>query len=301
MSFQKELENFEKWMYGYKGWSFSTIQKTIQKVKYLKRLGLDITKFRNMNLEEIQKTLINFFAEQRKRGKTRKTLNGYIKIINRYLQFLGLDYKVKYFPDYSEESISVPSDEEVRRILKVRWIHPDVDLRNRAMIHLVFATGIRLSELVNLNWNDLDLINKTIKIRSGKFEKTREIPVPPRVIKLLLEYKKVRLRTDPNAMFTSHKGRITESYVRKIFKEAGEKAGVPGFHIHAARHWRAIKWIDQGIDLDAVRVLLGHKHLKSTQIYIRKRPINKIFNQVIQKDKFFWTQKEIKEVDKNEK
>ena len=178
------MGEFEEWMYGEMGWSDTTITKTLQKLKYIKKLGLDVKKFNRMSEEKIRKELAKFFAQLRKEGKRRKTINGYIKVLNRYLQFLNLNYKIKYFPDYSEEQISVPTDEEAKKILTVRWMHIDTNLRNRAMIHLVFATGIRLSELVNLNWQDLDTMRRRIKIRAGKFEKDREIPVPTKVIKL---------------------------------------------------------------------------------------------------------------------
>ncbi len=295
-----DFEDFEMWMYGAMGWSHTTIQKTIQKLRFLERQGLNLKKWKRLKEETIQRELTIFFAKMRKQGKTKKTLNGYVKVLNRYLRYLGKDYKIKYFKDYSEEAISVPTDEEVRRILAVRWTHPDVNARNRAMIHLVFATGIRLSELVNLNWQDLDLMRGRLKIRGGKNEKDRTVPVPKKVLKLLEEYRKIRIPSDQNAMFTTYTGRITEGHVRNIFKKAGEKAGVKGFHIHAARHWRAIKWIDEGIDLDAVRVLLGHKNISSTQIYVRKRPLKKIFDQVRRKDKTFGGYKEEDEDKKKE-
>ena len=281
------MEEFEEWMYGEMGWSDTTIKKTLQKLRYIKKIGLNVERFDKMSEEKIRKELTKFFANLRKNGIRRKTINGYIKVINRYINYLNLNYKIKYFPDYSEEQISVPTDEEARRILAIRWMHIDTDSRNRAMIHLVFATGIRLSELVNLNWQDLDTMRRRLKIRAGKFEKDREIPIPAKVMKLLQQYRNVRTPSDQNAMFTTPSGRITEAQVRKIFKEAGKKAGVPGFHIHAARHWRAIKWINEGIDLDAVRILLGHKSIKSTQIYLRKRPTEEIYKQVEKKDTTF--------------
>ena len=162
------------------------------------------------------------------------------------------------------------------------------------MLHLTFATGIRLGELISLNWADLDADKLILTVRTIKRGGVRYLPIPPKVLDLLLRYKKVRILSDPNAMFTTPSGRISHAYARKIFKDSGIKAGVRGFHAHAARHWRAVKWLEEGLSLETIRRLLGHSSLKATQIYLRARPIHNVMEEVMRKDTFWWGQHGVK-------
>ncbi len=188
-------------------------------------------------------------------------------------------------------SIFVPTDEEKDAILAVTWVRLDVNARNRALLNLLFATGIRIGEAIALNWNDIDLTNPSLPIlhiRHGKGEKKRIVPLPPKVLKMLIDYKeKYRINSDPNAIFTTPHGRITHPFARKICKEAGELAGVPQFHAHAARHWRAIAWLKDGVNLETIRRFLGHSSLKTTQRYIRRLQMEWSFDEIREKDKRF--------------
>ena len=275
---EKELR---RWLLSH-GYADITIKHTIGYLKLIEKYGLDLDNIKDME------DILRFFAKMRERGKTTTTLNYYVRAINRYLRFLGLDFKLQYYKQPKPDMIWIPTDEEVRRILAVKWARYDINLRNRAMLHLFFATGIRLGELVALNWADFDEGKSILTVKTEKRGGIRYVPVPPKVKKLLLEYKKVRILSDVNAMFTTPSGRISKPYTRKIVKEAGIKAGVPRFHAHAARHWRAVKWLEQGVSLESIRRLLGHATLKSTQIYWRARPIQNVFEEVVRKDAFWW-------------
>ncbi|NPA75599.1 MAG: site-specific integrase [Euryarchaeota archaeon] len=277
----KEME-LRMWLLSH-GYADITIKHTIGYLKLIEKYGLDLDSIESM--EEILK----FFGKMREKGKTTTTLNYYVRALNRYIRFRGLDFKLQYYKQPTPDMIWIPTDEEVRRILSVRWARYDINLRNRAILQLFFATGIRLGELVALNWSDFDEGKSLLTIRTEKRAGVmRYVPVPPKVKNLLLEYKKVRIVSDVNAFFTTPSGRISKPYTRKIVKEAGTRAGVPKFHAHAARHWRAVKWLEEGVSLESIRRLLGHATLKSTQIYWRARPIQSVFEEVVKKDSFWW-------------
>ena len=275
-------EEFKQWLLG-KGYAHSTIANTLRAVKHLERAGLDVDR-------ASEHEIINFFAEWRADGKTKHAINGYIRKLNRYLEFRGMEFRLKCYKEVKgNRPIIILSDDEVRRILTVRWVRPDVDHRNRCMVHLLFATGIRIGELVNLNWSDFYYNNNLkkwmVKVKRGKWEKSREIPVPPRIMKMLEEYKQVRLRTDPNAVFTTPRGRISYGFARNVMREVGERAGVP-FHAHLARHWRAVRWYRSGVSLKTIMSLLGHESLKTTQVYLDMLQQGELLNEV-EKETFF--------------
>ena len=276
-----KAREFQLWLLG-QGYSQITIKHSLSYIRFLEGMGLDVD-----HVENVEDVLL-FFAELRSKGTKTTTLNYYVKALNRYFAFRGVDIKLKYYRHRTKDTIWIPTDDEVKRILSVRWRRYDQDLRNRAMLHIAFSTGVRLGELIALNWADLDETNHLLEIRTEKSGGTRLVPIPPKVLELLIQYRKVRILSDPNAMFTTYGGRISNAYARKIFKEAGERAGVKKFHSHAARHWRAVKWLEEGLSLETIRRLLGHSSLKSTQIYLRARSVNSIFEEVVKKDSFWW-------------
>ena len=182
-------KEFRNWMLA-RDFSLATITRTLSYLRYIERLGLDIDSIQSID------EVYDFFAKLRNHGTTRKTLNNHIKVLNRYFQFRGIDIHLKYYREFRSESIIIMSDQEVKKILSVRWPHVDVDLRNHAMLSLLFATGVRISELIQLNWSDLYYHKKgrvwMLKVRKGKWGKPREIPVPPAVIKSLFSWKKIQ-------------------------------------------------------------------------------------------------------------
>ena len=274
-------KEFRLWLLS-RGFADLTIKHSINYIKYLERKGLEVD-----SVDSIEDVLL-FFGKLRSHGTRTITLNYYIRALNRYFEFRGVNIKLKYYRRPTSDFLWIPTDEEVQAILSIRWSRPDIDLRNRCMLHLLFATGVRLGELINLNWQDLNIQNSILTVRTAKRGGVRYVPVPPKVLNLLQEYRKVRINSDPNAIFTTPTGRISHAYARKVFKDSGIKAGVRNFHAHAARHWRAVKWLEEGLSLETIRRLLGHSSLKSTQIYLRARPIQNVFDEVLRKDTFWW-------------
>jgi len=104
-------------------------------------------------------------------------------------------------------------------------------------------------------------------------------------MKLLDEYRTVRIRSDPNAVFTIPRGRISYNLARNVMSEIGKRAGVP-FHAHLARHWRAVKWSRSGVSLKTIMNLLGHESLKTTQVYLEMLEQGELLNEV-EKETFF--------------
>ncbi len=277
-------KEFKRWLLSH-DYSLTTIERAIRYVRYIEERGLQVDNVKD------EDEVLEFIAREREKGVSPKTLNNYVKQLNRYFQFRGVDIKLNYFKDYGDSDMRIPSDEDVRKILNLRWAHYDIDLRNRTILHLLFATGLRVNEMINLDWKDLYYDNTQgvwmLNIRMGKGRKPRKVPVPPKVVDMLFEWKKVQPKSDPNAMFTTYRGRISHAYFRKIIKIAAERVGIPWFHAHLARHWRAIKFLEEGVNLETIRRYLGHSSLKTTQIYLSKLEYTKSVEEIKRKDTFF--------------
>jgi integrase/recombinase XerC len=213
-------------------------------------------------------------------GISNRTVNRKISSLKTYYKFLlktsqiEINPLVKHKALKTSKKIQVPfSEKEIDNVLELLDAENDFKgLRNKLMVELFYSTGIRRAELVNLKLFDVSVTQKTIKVL-GKRNKERIIPLLPSVIKTVNEYLEVRDEITPikdNAfLFISEKGvKIYETLVYRIinsyFSKASEKIKKSP---HILRHSFATHLLNEGADLNAVKELLGHSSLASTQVY----------------------------------
>jgi site-specific recombinase XerD len=147
--------------------------------------------------------------------------------------------------------------------------------RDRALLELLYAAGLRVGELVALDWSDIDLSGRTLRVL-GKGGKERMVPFGrPAAAALaawLKEWEARRERTtdaDAEPVFLNARGtRLNDRSVRRVIDRAARAAGVPpGVHPHTLRHTFATHLLEGGADLRAIQELLGHSSLSTTQKY----------------------------------
>jgi integrase/recombinase XerC len=147
-------------------------------------------------------------------------------------------------------------------------------LRDRAILELLYATGLRVSELVALDWSDIELGERSLRV-IGKGDKERQVPFG-RPAAAALERWRVAARElpartldDAGAVFRNRSGgRLSDRSVRRILDHwVGATAGARGVHPHTLRHTFATHLLEQGADLRAIQELLGHASLSTTQRY----------------------------------
>jgi integrase/recombinase XerC len=169
------------------------------------------------------------------------------------------------------------SIEDAVRFIETPDAETDFGKRDRAILELLYATGIRVSELVNINLRDIDFKNKLLRV-FGKRRKERIVPFGEPAAQALQEYFSVREKFLMNApatkrdaqplilnyqgtrMTTRSVGRLVEKYIRLC-------AGIHDISPHALRHSFATHLLDSGADLRDIQELLGHARLSTTQIY----------------------------------
>ena len=145
-------------------------------------------------------------------------------------------------------------------------------IRDKAMLEILYATGIRVTELTDLNLDDYNSELKSIKVGSGK--KSRSIPLYPaalRAVNLYLQEVRSVMVSDPseNALFVNVSGsRMSRQGFWKILKAYQAKAGIDQeITPHTLRHSFAVHLIENGADLSSVKELMGHSDISSTQVY----------------------------------
>ena len=174
---------------------------------------------------------------------------------------------------------TILSQSEARRLVEAIPGTTPLNQRNRALLEVLYATGIRLAEVLNLGVHDVDVSHRTVIIREGKGKVDRVLPLTQRAAEALRVYlgegrpqlvARHREHPTPNAVFVSSraKGKLSALDVDNVVKQASRKAGlnkVPS--PHALRHTFATHLLAGKADVRQIQALLGHRHLSSTQIY----------------------------------
>ena len=140
--------------------------------------------------------------------------------------------------------------------------------RDKAILELLYATGIRVGELVSLRLQDINFIEDVIKVK-GKGQKERIIPVGKPSLNALMEYLERRLNKKEKIVFLNKfRKPLTARSVERMIKKYGKIAGIAKtITPHTFRHTFATHLLDRGADLRSVQELLGHKRITTTQIY----------------------------------
>ena len=175
--------------------------------------------------------------------------------------------------------------EEIERLLNAPDLTTPQGQRDRALLELLYASGLRVSELVSLNLEQIDLITGEIRVR-GKGSKERVTLMGKPAINALTTYLyqgriKLLSKKGSSALFLNrYGGRLTERSVQKILGKYAKIANVgKRVHPHMLRHTFATHLLDGGADLRVVQELLGHANLSSTQIYthVTKSQAKKVY------------------------
>ena len=160
--------------------------------------------------------------------------------------------------------------DRMARLLEIPGDGPIVD-RDRAMLELLYSSGLRLAELVDLNLGDVDMHDATVRV-TGKGNKDRIVPVGRQALKALRRWSQTRAEladADATALFVSNRGnRISHRSVQSRVKHWAKRQGIDAnVYPHLFRHSFATHLLNHGADLRVVQLLLGHSDLSTTQIY----------------------------------
>lgn len=213
-------------------------------------------------------------------GISNRTVNRKVSSLKTYYKFLMKTGQIEISPLAKHKSlktskkIQVPfSETEIENVMELLQAETDFEgLRNRLIVELFYSTGIRRAELINFKLKDISISQKTIKVL-GKRNKERIIPLLTPVINSITEYLPHRnaleeIKDEAYLFLTSKGVKTYEMLVYRIintyFSKASEKVKKSP---HILRHSFATHLLNEGADLNAVKELLGHSSLASTQVY----------------------------------
>lgn len=269
----KDIQLFIKYLESEKDASYFTLKSYREDLKlFAQFMGeKDLRKASHLDLRR-------FIAFLKTRGDSRRTMARRLSCLRSFYKFLlreGLITKnpcVGITPVKQEKLLpKFLSYEELVRLIESRNKDNFYSIRDRAIIETLYSTGMRVSELVNLNVQDIDFIAEVVKVY-GKGKKERLLPVGRQALNAIRIYLKEREKLgfgNKTPLFLNRYGyRITERSVHRIIKKSALQAGVTTeISPHTLRHSFATHLLDRGADLRSVQELLGHASLSTTQIY----------------------------------
>lgn len=254
---------------------------------YLHSGKMEILKDSNRN------TILGYLSNLQSKGRAVSTISRNLAAIKSFYQYLVRERYLDKDPAASLESPKLEkklpkilSIHEVEELLKQPNILLPTGLRDKAMLELLYATGIRVSELISLNISDVNLDMGYIKCY-GKGSKERIVPLGSIAAKCVQEYiakgrpKLVRTYEEP-ALFVNHHGnRLTRQGFWKIIKKYAQEANITKeITPHTLRHSFATHLLENGADLRSVQEMLGHADISTTQIYthVTKNRLKEVYD-----------------------
>ncbi len=289
------MKNFNSNNYDKKFLQYLELERKLS-IKTVESYGKDLAQLklylnsRKISLSKVNYEIFrNYLGHLYSKGNSKKTIARHVSSIKAFFKFLNRNGYLKNnpaalvkAPKINSKLPHVYSSKDVQKLL-LNTEDGFLETRNTSMLELTYACGLRISELIGLNMENIDFASKTIKVK-GKGSKERIVPFHDSCAKLLSHYidlrntvindvgraPRARLnQLEEKPCFISKNGRrISDSTVRKMLKKRIKQLGLAA-HLspHGLRHAFATHMLENGADLRTIQELLGHVDLSSTQVY----------------------------------
>ena len=255
-----------------KGLSANTLQSYKRDIARLQswagKKGKDVAQLERKDIRE-------WIASMSREGLAPTSVARAVSAARGFFSFLMLDGHVKRHP---VEDIHTPqrhanlpkflTEEEMERLLFAPDIQTDTGVRDRAMLELMYAAGLRVSELCGLKVSDVDIDGAVVTCH-GKGSKQRRIPIGKSAVHWVQRYCAVRERlgVESPTLFLNRGRAITRQLAWSIIKSHAAEARVPEISPHTLRHSFGTHLIQHGADSRSVQAMLGHADISTTEIY----------------------------------
>ena len=236
-------------------------------------------KYTNKAFDKITREDIIKYINHLSKNNNPKTVNRHIVSIKNYYKFMERTKEIKVNPTENIVGLKTPktvphvlSEDDINKLLDIK-LNNAYDYRNKAMLELMYSSGLRISELLNLEVNNIDLDNYLVRC-FGKGAKERIVPLDDTAHEALYNYIYIYRNTLTknkvnNILFLNSRGnKLSRQGFFKILKTIALEKGInKDLSPHTIRHSFATHLINHGADLRSVQTMLGHENIKTTQIY----------------------------------
>jgi integrase/recombinase XerD len=275
---EKQINNFLEFIKEDKKLSENTLQSykrdIVQFEEYINENKLN---YQKITEEDMKK----YFAHLQQIGKKTSTISRNIASIRSFYQFLVRNKKVKkdptekiQSPKVEKKAPSILTSSEIELLLEQPNNIDLKGIRDKAMLEFAYATGMRVTEIISLDIDDVNLKEGLVTCKSGT--RQRNIPLGSLSLKALKDYiensRPILLKDEKvNALFVNTNGkRLTRQGFWKIVKYYKEQAHITkDITPHVLRHSFATHLLQNGADLKSIQTMLGHSDISSTQVYMQ--------------------------------
>ena len=267
-------EEFKSFLFVDKKYSENTINSYLNEYDKFSNFfnNKDVSKITTDELEE-------YLSYLKKNNLSSRSISHNIYVIRTLYKFLLINKYIEKdiavfleLPKLKKALPKVLTIKEVDKLLDISLTN-EFSYRNKAMLELMYATGLRVSELVNLKLNDIDIDSCLVKTM-GKGSKERIIPLGDYALFYLKEYVykyrtlMMKDKIHDYIFVNNHGSKLTRQGFFKIIKELAKEKGInKDISPHTLRHSFATHLLDRGADLRSIQEMLGHSNIATTQIY----------------------------------
>jgi integrase/recombinase XerD len=274
---EKLLESFLDAIWAERGLS----ENTLKSYRYdLSQLAVHLEKNERQLLHAGREDILHFLATQVQSGRSPRSLSRYLSSFRQFYRWLLRDNRIQKDPSALIESPKLGrglpkalSEQQVVGLLEAPDVETTLGLRDRTMLELMYATGLRVSELVNLEVINLG-INQGVVRAMGKGGKERLVPLGEEALCWMQRYLResrpglMKGGSCPQVFVTARKAGMTRQAFWHSIRKYAVIAGIAQpVSPHMLRHSFATHLLNHGADLRVVQLLLGHSDLSTTQIY----------------------------------
>ncbi len=274
-----KVENFLKFLEVEKNYSSQTLRAyKVDLLQFLEFLNQS-----KQTLQDVSPFILKIYIlELKKKGLKASSLTRKISALKSFFKFLSQRGEVNkaFFLKINTGRVrsplpEVPFEEELNQMLDSLEGEDFVRLRTRAILELLYATGLRVSEASSLRLEDLSLASCLLRAK-GKGGKERVLPIGKKALSVLTKYLEKRelllkkLKKESPYLFINQRGgKLSERWIFELIKKEGMRYGLFKLHPHALRHAFATHLLNAGMDLRSIQELLGHSSLATTQKYTK--------------------------------
>ena len=224
-----------------------------------------LLKFSNKSPEKIERDDVKSFMAANLTNQSSSSTIVFLSAIRyAFSNILGNDITLRIKRPKKERKIPIVlTKDEIRNLIEAIE-----NKKSKLMVSLLYACGMRVSELINLKVQDLNFEEKIGHVRQGKGKKDRIFNIPDTLLNRLRKQTEQQIENKEEYLFTGSKGRLSSRNIQKIVNKSAIKAGIKkSVHPHTLRHSFATHLLESNTNIRNIQELLGHADLNTTQIY----------------------------------
>ena len=236
-------------------------------------IDLNVSGYSEISSETCSAWIGNLYSQNNNPRSIQRHLSsakGFFRFLKKNNLIQSSPFELVTAPKSSSNLPDVLSPEDVEQLLNFKPSNM-IEIRDMAIVELMYSSGLRVSETVNINLNDFEEDKSFLRVL-GKGSKTRLVPMGRYAVNAINEWLKERekILNNTDALFLNAKGtRLTVRSVQLRLKKMAVKQGLPPIHPHMLRHSFATHMLESSGDLRTIQELLGHSSLSTTQIYTK--------------------------------